>query len=112
MDKGKLGKEKEEIAVKFLKEKGYKILDRNYFCKLGEIDIIAEKKGVKVFVEVKFRKNDFFGLPREAVNIYKQRKIQNVATFYLRSKGLLESKCRFDVIEILDDKITHLENCF
>ena len=112
MDKGKIGKEQEEIAVKFLKDKGYRIIHRNYVCKIGEIDIIAEHKGFVVFVEVKYRKSDYFGMPREAVNYYKQQKIKRVATFYLKWNRSLNTKCRFDVVEILGDKIEHIENCF
>jgi len=112
IDKGKVGKEQEQLAVKFLKSKGYKILHTNYTCKIGEIDIIAEDKNIIVFVEVKYRKSDYFGLPREAVNYYKQRKIRQVATFYLKWNKTLSTPCRFDVIDILGDKITHLENCF
>lgn len=112
MDKGRIGKDKENLAVELLKKKGYKILERNYTCKIGEIDIIASIKNILVFVEVKYRKNEFFGLPREAVNEFKQRKIRNVASFYLKWKGKIDSTCRFDVVEILDDKLTHIENCF
>ena len=106
------GKYFEEIARDFLKKKGYKILEQNYINKLGEIDIIAKFKKTIVFVEVKYRKNEYFGLPREAVNEFKQHKIRNIATSYLKSKKLLDSECRFDVVEILGDKITHIENCF
>lgn len=112
MDKGKLGREKEEVACKFLKSKGYKILERNFTCKIGEIDIIATIDNIIVFVEVKYRQNEYLGLPREAVNYYKQRKIRNVATVYLKFKNKFENTCRFDVIDILGDKITHIENCF
>lgn len=102
----------ERVAVDFLKKKGYKILEQNYTNKLGEIDIIAKYKKCIIFVEVKYRKDEYFGLPREAVDEYKQLKIRNIATSYLKSKKLLNSLCRFDVLEILGDKITHIENCF
>ena len=112
MDKGKLGRDKESLAVSFLKKKGYKIIERNYTCPIGEIDIIATMKNVLVFAEVKYRSSEYFGMPREAVNIYKQRKIRSVATYYLKWHGKLNENCRFDVIEILGDKIEHIENCF
>lgn len=112
INKSKIGKEQEEVALKFLKDKGYKILHKNYTCKIGEIDIIAEKKDTIIFIEVKYRKSDYFGLPREAVNYYKQQKIRQVATFYLKWNKSLNTKCQFDVVEILGDKITHIENCF
>jgi len=112
INKSKIGKEQEEVAINYLKKKGYKIIHKNYSCKLGEIDIIAEYKNVVVFVEVKYRKSDYFGLPREAVNYYKQQKIKRVATFYLKWNRTLNTSCRFDVIEILDSNIEHIENCF
>lgn len=107
-----IGRQNEMLAVKFLKKKGYKILEKNYVCKVGEIDIIAKHKNIVVFIEVKYRASEYFGLPREAVTPYKQDKIRKVATFYVRNKDILESKCRFDVVEILNDEITHIENCF
>jgi putative endonuclease len=112
INKSKIGKEQEEIALNYLKKKGYKIVHKNYSCKLGEIDIIAEDKDVVVFVEVKYRKSDYFGLPREAVNYYKQQKIRRVATFYLKWNRKLTTPCRFDVIEILGTNIEHIQNCF
>ena len=102
----------EDIATKYLVKNGYRILAKNYKNRIGEIDIIALDKGIIVFIEVKYRHNDKFGMPREAVNKNKQYKIRQVATVYLKANQKLDSHCRFDVIEILDDKITHLENCF
>lgn len=102
----------EDRATNYLKDKNYRILARNFKTKIGEIDIIAKDKDSIVFVEVKTRKNDMFGLPREAVTPFKQRKIRMVATQYLKSHGGLNQKCRFDVIDILGGEITHIENCF
>ena len=68
----------EKKAVKFLKKKGYRILETNFKTKFGEIDIIAKKEGCICFVEVKTRSSDNFGEPREAVNFYKQQKISSV----------------------------------
>lgn len=107
-----LGIEGEGIAKQFLIKKGYKILETNYTTKIGEIDIVAKIKDITVFVEVKDRQTKRFGLPREAVTPYKQRKIRLVATQYLKSHKLLDSKVRFDCIEILGDEITHIENAF
>ena len=78
----------------------------------GEIDIIAKKGETIVFVEVKFRTNTEKGLPREAVNYRKQKHIQNTALCYLKYKNCMESDIRFDVIEILNFKITHIKNAF
>lgn len=63
------GDSAEELAVKFLKKKHYKIIETKYKNKIGEIDIIAKDKNILVFVEVKYRSSDYFGLPREAVNL-------------------------------------------
>ena len=106
------GNSAEKIAEDYLKKKGYKILATNYVSSIGEIDIIAKQNKSYIFVEVKFRKNDYFGLPRETVNTYKQQKIRAVASSYIRYNNLYDKPCRFDVIEILGDKITHIENCF
>ncbi len=102
----------EQLAKEYLKKNGYKILKTNYKTNIGEIDIIAKQKDFIVFVEVKTRKNDYFGLPREAVNSFKQQKIRQVATQYIKFNKLFDASCRFDVIEILGDEISHLENCF
>lgn len=106
------GRKNEAIAEKYLKKKGYKIIDRNYSNHIGEIDIIASSKDILVFVEVKFRQTDEFGLPREAVGIYKQNKIKKTATLYLQQNNLFEKQIRFDVVDILGDEITHIENAF
>ncbi len=102
----------EAIAVNYLKNKGYKILETNYTNKLGEIDIVAEIGGVVVFVEVKTRTSGKFGYGREAVDSRKQNKIRLVATGYLKYKRLIDAACRFDVIEITDNNIEHIENAF
>lgn len=93
------GKKGEILAKKFLKKNKYKILQTNYKNVLGEIDIVATKSGVIVFVEVKFRTTQKYGLPREAVTPQKASKIRHVATLYLQAKRLLESNIRFDVLD-------------
>lgn len=106
------GTQGETVATQYLKDKKYKILKQNFVTKIGEIDIIAQTQDIIVFVEVKARKNTRFGYPREAINSAKQQKIRLVATQYLLKNKLINSKVRFDCIEILDEKITHIENCF
>lgn len=106
------GKKEEAVAEYFLKKKGYKIVERNYSNHIGEIDLIATDRDILVFVEVKFRQTDKFGLPREAVGIYKQNQIKKAATLYLQQNNLFEKEIRFDVVDILGDEITHLENAF
>ena len=105
----------EEQAVSFLLENGYQIADRNFSCRMGEIDIIAmSPENVIAFVEVKFRKNENYGSPFEAVNERKQYQIFRVASFYLASKNIdPDFPLRFDVIGIVGNgKIKHLENAF
>ncbi len=117
-DKRKLGDLGEQIAVQYLREKGYSILERNYSSKLGEIDIIAAINKDIYFIEVKTRTRNDYGLPQEAVNQAKQRKIIKTAVAYLKSKGYSDHNCRFDIISILMDKdnnfqtIDYLENAF
>ncbi|MBR5192395.1 MAG: YraN family protein [Clostridia bacterium] len=102
----------ENQAVKYLKKQKCKILEKNYKNYIGEIDIICKDKEYTVFVEVKTRVNDSFGAPSEAVNRQKQQKYFKVATEYLQKRGLLETPCRFDVIEIEDGKINHIKDAF
>ncbi|RLE08726.1 YraN family protein [Candidatus Aerophobetes bacterium] len=99
--RGKLGRRGEAIAVSFLKKQGYKIIERNYRSKLGEIDIIAREKDNIVFVEVKTRRSDDFGLPQEAVSYRKQRRLTKIALGYLAYHRLRGMNCRFDVVGIL-----------
>lgn len=107
--KGDIG---ESVAVSYLRMHFYKILERNFRAKTGEIDIIAKKKDYIIFVEVKYRKNISKGYPREAVTEFKQNQIRNTAMMYLMKHNLTESNVRFDVIEIIDKKIEHIKNAF
>ncbi len=108
------GNKGEDIAVWYLKLKLYKILARNYSAHTGEIDIIAKKGETYVFVEVKYRRDVSKGLPREAVNYYKQNKIRRTAQHYLAANKINEfnADIRFDVIEILGKDIKHLKAVF
>ena len=107
-----LGRAGEVKAAEFLKKKGYKILTKNYKTHIGEIDIIAEDNGTVVFVEVKTRVDDAFGVPSEAVTEKKIRKYEKVATEYLIRERSLDVLCRFDVIEIENGQINHIINAF
>lgn len=95
-----LGKKGEELAVKYLKKQGYKIVTLNYQTKLGEIDIIALDKNTLVFIEVKSRTSQKYGLPLEAIDKKKQKQIQRVAELYLKQKNLGHLNCRFDIVSI------------
>ena len=109
-----LGTKGEVLAQKYLKKLGLKILQKNYKNMLGEIDIICfdKKTDETIFVEVKTRSSELFGRPKEAVNLFKQKKIKNCALIYLKNNNLLDSKIRFDVVEVLADKISHIMNAF
>lgn len=106
------GKKSETKAVLFLKKHGYKILETNFKNKIGEIDIIAEKDGVIVFIEVKNRSTYRFGRPIEAVDFRKQNKIKKVAEIYLMIKNKYYNDVRFDVVEVSNDNLEHIENAF
>ena len=110
----KLGNLGEDIAARYLEDKKYFILERNYSNKHGEIDIIAMDKGVLVFVEVKARKNRRFGLPQEAVNDTKKYKIDKTANAFVAEKNWYKLRRRYDIIEIIFDEnfINHIENAF
>ena len=107
-----LGRVGEKKSAEFLKKKGFKILRTNYKTPIGEIDIIAQDGEYVVFIEVKTRSNDNFGLPSQAVNQKKQEKYYKVASQYLQREKKTDSPCRFDVIEIEDGKINHILNAF
>ena len=94
------GKEGEKAAVRFLKKKGYRIIEKNYRNKSGEIDIVAEQDQVLVFVEVKSRVDAQYGEPLEAVTPHKQRKIGQVARGFLAQHRIENRDCRFDVVGI------------
>ncbi|MDP3994793.1 MAG: YraN family protein [bacterium] len=87
-----IGKRGEKIAAKFLKDKGYKILERNYSTKFGEIDLIVVKNNVLRFVEVKLKKGDFFGTPEEMIGTDKLGRVQRMAEYYLMDKPEIARK--------------------
>ena len=114
--KKQIGKLGEDAAEKFLLENDYTILKRNYRWARGEIDIIAQKNGTLVFVEVKTARQDKFGNPETWVNQRKQKQIGSVAEGYLQEYKIAELDCRFDVIAVTNRgsnwQIRHIENAF
>ena len=116
--KKQLGKIGESLAAKFLKQKGYQIIERNYRSAWGEIDLVVQDGDVLAFVEVKTRRSLKFGAPQLAVTNSKQRKISKTALQYLQEKELFDYVCRFDVISIVfppdpsEPIIEHIENAF
>ena len=105
----------ESAAAAFLKRNGYKMLGQNYSCRFGEIDIIAQKGGFVVFVEVKTRKNEEFAKAREFVTYAKQQRVIKAALLWLQQNPC-DLQPRFDVIEIVGQgrkmQISHIENAF
>ncbi len=99
-----LGRKGEEVAARYLQKNGFRILCRNYNCRLGEIDLVAVHKNVLVFVEVRSKSSDVFGLPQESITRRKQDKLRQLALLYLKAEGKSGSSCRFDVIAVLFDK--------
>ena len=100
----KKGARKEAQAAAWLEGKGLQILERNYRCKKGEIDLIAREKETYVFLEVKYRKGNGCGHPAEAVDEKKQKRISGSALWYLAERGALEAPCRFDVISVAGEE--------
>jgi len=106
----------EDIAVRYLEQKKYEILCRNYRFGHGEIDIIANDNGIIVFVEVKTRKSLNFGKPEDSVTPKKRDQLRKIAEGYLFEHNIEDSECRFDVIAIEiknhNYAICHFENAF
>ena len=98
---GKIG---ENIAAKYLQENGYHIIQRNFQCNQGEIDIIAKENEEYVFIEVKTRTNIKYGKPKEAVNTAKKKHIYQSVEYYTYSKHIENQPIRIDVIEIYQKK--------
>jgi len=97
-----LGRRGEDLACEYLERNGFMIVERNYRTRQGEIDVIATREGITVFVEVKARRTGEFGEPEEAVTGTKVHRIRAVASEYLGEKGLGKD-VRFDVISVLLD---------
>jgi putative endonuclease len=112
MDKRREGFLGEEKAVQSLKEKGYRILERNYTNRFGEIDIIAEEQGSLVFVEVKKRASGRFGGPFSAIDKRKKDHLIKTALGYLKENKACNKRARFDVVGIEGDRLQIIKNAF
>ncbi|OYO76209.1 putative endonuclease [Lachnotalea glycerini] len=113
MNKRSLGDSYECIALLYLQAEGFEIIERNFRCKMGEIDIIAKKDGYLRFIEVKYRSDKRAGNPEEAVNCKKQRLISRSALYYMMKNGYsTDISCCFDVVAILGNEIRLYENAF
>lgn len=112
-----LGNRGETLAAAYLQGKGYRIIERNFRCKGGEVDIVAKDGDIFVFAEVKTRKSLVFGPPQLAVTPFKQRQISKAALTWLSRKRLHDAPARFDVIAIIlendfSQQIDHISNAF
>lgn len=113
MNKRSVGTLWENEAAGYMKNNGYEILQTNFRCRTGEIDIIAKNEGYLVFAEVKYRKSKVMGTPLEAISPLKQNTIRRTAAFYMLTHGLPENTpCRFDAIGILGQEITIIKDAF
>ncbi len=110
-----LGLKGELAASRYLRKKGWKILEKNFQCRFGELDLIAQDKDCLVFCEVKTRSEGMIALPQESVTPAKQQKMIKTALFWLQSKDL-DLPMRFDVIAVTAAQgrltVEHLENAF
>lgn len=118
LDKLTVGRKGEEKACEFLLANSFRIIEKNFRCRLGELDIIAWDGEELVFVEVRARSSVSFASPEETVGRRKQQKLRSLANYYLSRKLGCEVACRFDVITLLLDrdgnalKINHLRGAF
>lgn len=113
-----IGNYGEDLAYKFLLSRNYKVLEKNYSNSLGEIDLICKKNDLIIFVEVKSRLSDKFGIPCESVTHYKQHQILKVSLSYIKRFNLYNINFRYDIIELYFDtihkkyKLRHIKNAF
>lgn len=113
MNSRAMGNKYEEQAAGYLKERGFALLERNYRCRQGEIDLVGIHEEALVFVEVKYRKDVRSGCPEEAVGSAKQLKICKVSDYYrISHKEQADRQVRYDVVAICGEKITWHQNAF
>lgn len=113
VNKRRVGTAYEKRAADYLQERGYEILEANYKCRQGELDLIARQGRYLVFIEVKYRRDERNGWPEEAVGFRKQQRIFAAARYYLYQKQIPETTpCRFDVVGICGNKIYIIKNAF
>lgn len=113
MNQREVGTAYEKMAGAYLETQGYEILEYNFRCRQGEIDIVARDGTYLVFVEVKYRRNGSAGNPLEAVNRKKQQTISRAALYYCMKQGYgMDMPCRFDVVAIMGEEISLVRNAF
>ncbi len=113
LQRKEVGARGEKLAADFLKKRGYKILQRNYRCREGEIDIIVQKDECLVFVEVRTKKNTAFGTPEESVTLSKREKLISLANAYIQAYDKPPQSWRIDVVAVEltpDNRVSRLEH--
>ncbi len=112
----KVGADGEDQAAKYLKAKGYRIIEMNWHCWLGEIDIISKDADTLVFCEVKTRSNQSLGHPLEAITVSKQEKLRRLGEAYIQVTPNNDTPLRFDVISIIangdGNSLEHIKDAF
>ena len=112
-NKRKTGGRFEQIAAEYLRQNGYRIIEQNFFSRIGEIDIVARENNYLCFVEVKYRTGHRYGYAAEAVHPAKQKTICRVATIYMKARRLAPTTpIRFDVVSIQGEDIRLFRNAF
>lgn len=113
-----IGKHGEDLARSYLERHNYTILQRNFRCKLGEIDIVAQDRGMVVFVEVRTQTSNAYGPAYNTVTFSKQKQVKRVALYYISKYNLVNTQIRFDVIGITlnpdaeEYQLDHIQNAF
>ncbi len=107
-----LGFAAEARAAEYLQRKGYRVVDRNWTCRGGEIDLVCTDGATLVFVEVRARSDDAHGTPLETVVDGKRRRLIRAAEIYLHTKSLWDRACRFDVVAVSGGRVEHVEDAF
>ena len=102
----------EQIAGRFLEKKGFQILEYNYRCRAGEIDLIARDREYLVFCEVKYRRTKSAGSALEAVDTKKQKRLYRCAQQYVAAHKIHDAAARFDVVAVEGNEVCHIENAF
>ena len=113
LNKRELGSRYEQLAAADLESRGLKILERNFWCRSGEIDIIARDEDTLVLLEVKYRQDHQSGFPAEAVTLSKQRAICKTAAYYMLIRQIPQDfPCRFDVVTVEGARVEWIQNAF
>ncbi len=116
LDRRRFGDQGEEATVHFLETQGYAIRHRNFRCRYGELDVVAEKDGTLCFVEVRSRSSAIWGDPSYTVSWPKQRRVVKAALHYLLAYGMMGKMIRFDVVSVVgrgrDAAVEHFPNAF